>query len=163
VALELDEVRLLVAGQPWMKTEVSPAAHRIAMVHAAVGDDPHLVVDARETRRDGPTYTADTLEELHAEVEAAEFWFLLGADAAAALPAWKRLDRALELASFVEVTRPGHPAAGGAMVAPLEVPMLDISSTVLRARYARGAATRYLTPPAVDDYVRAHGLYGVAS
>lgn len=160
VALRLDEVRFLVAGQPWMKSVVTDVGHRLAMVEAAVADDPHFRIDDRETRRSGPTYTVDTLEELHQQESDAAYWFLVGADAAASLPDWDRVDRALRLATFVEVTRPGHRPVGGSSVNPLEVPLLEISSTDLRARYASGAATRYLTSPAVDDYVRNHGLYG---
>ncbi|MEX0868648.1 MAG: adenylyltransferase/cytidyltransferase family protein, partial [Nitriliruptoraceae bacterium] len=66
IDLGLDQVRLLVAGDPWMKRTVTPARHRIAMARAAVVEDQHLVVDPRETQRDGPTYTSQTLAELHA-------------------------------------------------------------------------------------------------
>lgn len=164
VELGLDEVRLLVAGEPWMKEPVSSAAERVALVEAAVADAPGLVCDAREMGRPGPTYTADTLAELQAEEPDSEFFFVLGEDAAAALPAWERIADAFALATFVVVTRPGNgPPDGSVLPGPvvhLEIPQLYVSSTDLRARFARGGATRWLVPPSVDAEVRRRGLYG---
>lgn len=168
VELPLDEVRLLVAGEPWMKGDApTPAADRVALAEAAVADDAHLTVDTREVERVGPTYTADTLAELAAEEPDTEWFFLLGEDAAATLPRWGRIEEAFALATFVVVTRPGHPAppahALPERVVHLEVPGLEVSSTQLRERYAAGCATRYLVPDAVDAAVRARGLYGTAT
>jgi nicotinate-nucleotide adenylyltransferase len=164
VELGLDEVRLLVAGEPWMKSAVSDAHDRVALVAAAVTDAPGLVCDAREVGRPGPTYTADTLAELRAEDPDAEYFFVLGEDAAAALPAWDRIADAFALATFVVVTRPGNePPDEASLPGPivhLEIPQLSVSSTDLRARFARGGATRWLVPPAVDAEVRRRGLYG---
>jgi nicotinate-nucleotide adenylyltransferase len=163
VELALDEVRLLVAGEPWMKGPTTPARHRVAMVAAAVAEDRHLVVDDRESRREGATYTADTLAELHREEPDADWWFILGEDAAAELPRWERAEEAFALATFVVVTRPGHhpPPAEElpAAVVHLQVPQLEVSSSELRERFAAGRATRYLVPDAVDRYVRSHRLY----
>ncbi len=166
VELPLDEVRLLVAGEPWMKGSTTPAAHRLAMAETAVADDRNLVVDGREVERDGPTYTADTLHQLHAEEPDARWWFLLGEDAAASLSRWNRVEEAFDLATFVVARRPGHPLPPDddlpGPIVSLEMPQLEVSSTELRARFADGRATRYLVPDAVDRYVRAHGLYGAA-
>lgn len=164
VELALDEVRLLVAGDPWMKSTPSPAEVRLAMARAAVAGDPHLSVDDCEVQRGGQTYTADTLAQLHAREPGTDWWFVLGEDAAAGLASWRRVQEAFALARFVVVTRPGV-AAPDARVLPdevvhLEVPQLEVSSTELRERFASGRATRYLVPDEVDDYVRAHGLYG---
>jgi nicotinate-nucleotide adenylyltransferase len=166
VELPLDEVRLLVAGEPWMKGAApTRAADRARLAAAAVDGDPHLVVDLREVDRPGPTFTADTLAELHAEEPDAELFFLLGEDAAAGLSRWKRIDEAFELATFVIVTRPGHPApeadALPARIVHLEVPQLEVSSTELRHRYAAGLGTRYLVPDRVEAAIRELGLYGV--
>ncbi|MFA9430826.1 nicotinate-nucleotide adenylyltransferase [Egicoccus sp. AB-alg2] len=163
VDLGLDQVRLLVAGDPWMKRTVGEAHHRVAMAQAAVVDDAHLHVDARETERDGPTYTVETLEALHHEEPDVTWHFLLGADTTARLDEWQRIEDAYRLARFVAVTRPGHEVrldpVAAQHVDELEVPRLEISSTELRARYAEGRATRYLVPEAVDRYVRRHQLY----
>jgi nicotinate-nucleotide adenylyltransferase len=165
VELGLDEIRLLVAGEPWMKgTAPTPARQRLAMVRAAVAEDDHFVVDERELGRSGPTYTADTLAELHAEEPDTAWFFVLGEDAAGELPSWERVGEAFALATFVVVTRPGHgtpPASElpGSLV-HLEVPQLEVSSTQLRERYRAGLATRYLVPLTVDACIRERGLYG---
>ena len=165
VLLGLEEVRLLVAGDPWMKSTVSDAEHRLELCRTAVARQPGLTVDDREVRRSGPTYTADTLREL-ADTEPDTDWvFLLGADAALDLPAWEGGDEAMRLAEFVVVTRPGHPLDARApdpvaRLRRLPVPEIAISSTELRDRYRDDAPTRYLVPPDVDDLVRGLGLYG---
>ncbi len=164
VELALDEVRLLVTGDPWMKSTTSAPDERVAMARAAVADDPHLGVDDREVRREGPTYTADTLGELRAEEPDVDWWFVLGEDAANGLSRWERVGEAFALARFVVVTRPGHAAPDASElpddVVHLEVPHLEVSSTELRTRFREGKATRYLVPIAVDAHVRDRGLYG---
>lgn len=164
VELDLDEVRMLVAGEPWMKTAVSDALDRVALVEAAVADAPRLHCDAREVGRPGPTYTADTLAELRVEDPDAEYFFVLGEDAAHALPDWERIGDAFALATFVVVTRPGNEPPDESLlpgpVVHLQIPQLYVSSTDLRERFARGGATRWLVPPAVDAEVRRRGLYG---
>jgi nicotinate-nucleotide adenylyltransferase len=164
VELGLDEVRLLVAGDPWMKSTESSARDRVALVRAAVQGAPGIEVDDREVRRGGPTYTADTLAELTAEEPDVAWHFLLGVDAAVELPRWERGAEALALATFVVVTRPGHgieEATAAVRALPqLAVPELDISSTELRQRYREGGPTRFQVPPQVDDLVRDLGLYG---
>jgi nicotinate-nucleotide adenylyltransferase len=165
VELGLDELRLVVAGTPWMKPAVTPVADRLALVRAAVDELPGLVVDDREARRPGPTYSADTLAEVRAEEPDAELFFVLGEDAAWDLPEWERVEEAFGLATFVVVTRPDSPAPDEARlpgpIVLLRIPQLRVSSTELRERFADGRATRWLVPPAVDAEVRRRGLYGV--
>ena len=136
------------------------------MAELAVADRDEVQVDARETERDGPTYTVDTLEDLRAEGHT-ELVFLLGVDAAASLPKWHRGGDALALARFVVVTRPGYTlpddVAADDRLERLEVPPLAISSTLLRARFATGAPVRYQLPDAVAEYAREHDLYGAQS
>ena len=164
VELELDQVRLLVAGDPWMKSTESSAEDRVALVRAAVDGAVGIEADDREVRRGGPTYTADTLTELATEEPDVAWHFLLGADAAVELPRWERGTEALELATFVVVTRPGHgvenATADVRALPQLAVPELDISSTQLRQRYRTRGPTRFQVPPQVDDLVRDLGLYG---
>lgn len=161
--LGLDEVRLLVAGDPWMKRSTSPVEHRVAMARLAVEDNDALVVDERETARPGPTYTAETLEELRSEEPDTDWWFLIGADALERLADWHRAADALRLATFVAVTRPGYhlDLSGGLLgdVVRLEVPLIGVSSTDLRRRVAAGEAIRYLVPRRVERYIRDRALY----
>lgn len=163
VELGLDQVRLLVAGDPWMKDRITPAPERVRLAEAAVHGDPYLAVDDREVARDGPTYTADTLEELCAEEPETRWFFLVGVDAANAFDRWERVDAAFALATFVVIPRPGYapqlPEPYASQVQQLEVPRIDVSSSDLRERYRTGRATRYLVPDAVDAEVRSQGSY----
>ena len=163
VDLQLDEVRLLVAGDPWMKRTVAPAAVRVALTEHAVAGSDGLMCDDREVTRDGPTYTVDTLEDLTAASPNTEWFFIVGDDAAADLERWHRHDDLLRLATFVVVRRNGELASGPvAAMQALDVPLIGISSSDVRQRYADGRATRHLVPLAVDDEICRRGLYGAA-
>lgn len=167
VTLELAEVQFVVAGRPWMREDFSKAEHRVSMVQLAVKDNPAFRLDRREVDREGATYTADTLEALTVEIPEAALYFLVGADAAAKMEDWRSVEKALELATFVAVTRPGHqverkgPILG--QLEWLEAPAIDISATELRRRFGAGEAVRYQLPRTVEEYVRYHGLYGAAA
>ncbi len=167
VTLQLTEVHLVVAGQPWMRDDVSQAEHRLSMVQLAAEDNSAFRVNRSEIEREGPTYTADTLEQLSIEKPDAALCFLVGADAAAKMEDWHRIEKALELATFVAVTRPGYevertgPILG--RLERLEVPALGISGSDLRRRFRVGEAVRYQLPRTVEDYVRQRGLYGAKS
>lgn len=159
--LELDEVRLVVAGDPWMKETTTPAPVRVELARLAVADNDELEVDDRECRRDGPTYTIDTLLEVRDEHPEAELFFLLGADAAQRLGQWNRSEGLFVLATFVVVNRPGHPMPDlPEQVRQLEVPPMDVSSTQLRALAGRGRSLRYLVPEAVRRRIGEYALYG---
>ncbi|MFN2556217.1 MAG: nicotinate-nucleotide adenylyltransferase [Nitriliruptorales bacterium] len=166
VTLQLSEVHLVVAGQPWMRDDFSQVEHRLSMVQLAAEDNATFRVNRSEVDREGATYTADTLEEIRSERPDADLYFLVGADAAAKLEDWHRVEKALELATFVAVTRPGYdverkgPILG--RLERLEVPAIDISGSDLRRRFGAGEAVRYQLPRTVEDYVREHGLYGAS-
>lgn len=165
-ALALDRVLLVVANVPWQKVgtrTISPAADRLAMVEAAVGDVAGLEASAVEIERGGPSYTADTLAALHGADPDAELFVVLGADAAAGLETWERVEEVRRRAELVVVERPGEPAP----VAPdgwrwthVEVPRLEVSSTDLRDRVADGRPLDFLLPPAVISCIAERRLYG---
>ncbi|MDZ7673879.1 MAG: nicotinate-nucleotide adenylyltransferase [Acidimicrobiales bacterium] len=164
-ALDLDRVLLVVANQPWQKTgtrRVTPAADRLAMVEAAVGPVAGLEASAVEIRRGGDSYTADTLAELDREDGDAELFLVLGADAAAGLSTWDRVDEVRDRATLVIVDRPDVRRADipdGWTWQHVEVPRLDVSSTDLRARVADGRPLDYLVTPDVITCIRDRRLY----
>lgn len=161
--LELDEVLLVPTGQPWQKSDraVTSAEHRYRMTLLATDRSPFRVSRV-DIERVGPTYTVDTLRDLHAEYDPAELYFISGADALAGLPTWREPETLRSLAHMVGVTRPGHQM--GVTVPPtsvtvLDIPSLDISSTMCRQRVAEGLPIDYLVPAAVAEYIRKHSLY----
>lgn len=166
--LELDEVVFLPAGQPWQKkADATAAEHRYLMTVLATAANPAFSVSRHEIDRDGPTYTVRTLREIKATLsEDASLFFITGADAILNILTWKDADECLELAEFVAATRPGFDLhkleAQGlrARIRVLDVPALAISSTDVRARFAKGGPVRYLIPREVEEFARKHGLYG---
>lgn len=159
--LDLDRVRFVPAGQQPLKAGHHAAAeHRVAMVEAAIRDNPRFLLDAREARRPGPSYTVDTLRALAAEAPGDALFFLLGADAAREIAAWRDAEGIAALATIVVLTRPGaalpaHPLVGRV----LEVPGVDVSATQIRDAVGCGRSIRYLVPRAVEEYIVSHGLY----
>ena len=163
-ALQLDRVLLVVANDPWQKAgrKVTPAADRLALVEAAVGDVDGIEASALEIERGGVSYSADTLRQLRDEDPTRELFLVLGSDAAAGLPTWERVDDVRALAEIVVVARPGAEDAEsppGWSWAIVEAPRLDVSSTDLRARVADGRPLDYLLTPAVIDCIRERHLY----
>ncbi|MFA5884201.1 MAG: nicotinate-nucleotide adenylyltransferase [Acidimicrobiia bacterium] len=162
-ALGLDRVLLVVAGDPWQKRGrvVASAEDRLALVRAAVAGVEGVEASAIEVERSGPSVTADTLEALRAPDR--ELFLVLGADAVANMPTWKRLADTRSLATIVVVERAGdldvHPPGEGWSVAHVRVPRLDIASTDLRARLAAGRPVDGLVPESVLTEIRRRCLY----
>ena len=107
---DLDEVVFVPTGAPWQKSdrEVSPAEHRYLMTVIATASNPRFWVSRVDIDRDGPTYTIDTLRDLHAAMPDVELYFITGADALADIFTWRDADELFELANFVGCTRPGY-------------------------------------------------------
>ena len=164
--LELDRVMLLVANDPWQKADmpVTPALDRLAMVQAAVADVDGLEASDLEITRGGMSYTADTLATLRRVHPDSELFVILGSDAAALLPTWKRVEEVRANATLVVVTRPGADTAAppsGWDHRVVEVPRLEVSSTDLRARFVDGRPLDWLVTPPVVHVIRQRGLYAV--
>ncbi len=170
-SLALDELLWIPAGQPWQRQHrLAGAGHRAAMVGAAIAGEPRFVLDGRELRRSGPSYTLDTVRELEAERPGAALFLLIGEDQYQRLPTWHRWD---ELLAHVTLAVAGRgaprpaPAALASVAHRLErLPMvpMDVSATAIRAHLARGGAAADLVPamvPAeVARYIDSHRLYG---
>jgi nicotinate-nucleotide adenylyltransferase len=191
-AFDLPDVLVLPSRVPPHRA-VQPLAspfHRFAMACLAVSGLPRLRASDDELRSEGPSYTADTLDRLHASgVEASQIFFITGADAFADIATWKRYPEVLDLANFVVVARPGHhldalasklpaladrmrtvPAAGAVaatggktVIYLLHAPTPDVSSTVVRDRLRRGGAITGLVPPLVETHIHQHKLYSPLS
>jgi nicotinate-nucleotide adenylyltransferase len=162
----LDEVIFVPTGDPWQKADVSPAEHRYLMTVIATASNPRFRTSRVDIDREGPTYTIDTLRDLHREVPDADLYFITGADALAEIFTWRDADELFELASFVGCTRPGYamdPTTLAAIpadrVTMVEIPALAISSTECRQRTSKGEPVWYLVPDGVVQYIAKHHLY----
>lgn len=178
-ALGLERVLFIPNRQPPHKPDqrVTPAADRLAMVRAAIADNPAFDVSTVEIDRQGPSYTSDTLEALRAERLAAggssasgELALILSVEALAGLATWHEPARVLALATLVVAPRDGFPDVGpeaiarlvpgaDARVVTLDGPRMRLSASEIRARAAAGRSLRYLVPDAVAAYIGDHDLY----
>lgn len=170
-ALQLDRLLLIPAGDPWRKqgTGVTPARHRYAMAAAAVAErGGGFEISDIELRRDGPTYTLDTIIQLRA-AGTQQLWWIMAADALADLPNWHQPGQIVTKSRLGVARRPGTEVSGAELDRLLPglarwvdwVPMepVDLSSTELRRRLREGGDARGDIPRAALDYIRANGLY----
>ena len=166
---DLDEVIFVPTGQPYQKgtRKVSAAEDRYLMTVVATASNPRFSVSRVDIDRPGPTYTIDTLSEIHAKNDPDdELFFITGADALAEILTWHAADELFTLAHFVGCTRPGHRLSGAGLpdgkVSLVEIPALAISSTECRARTGAGQPVWYLVPDGVVQYIAKRGLYAKA-
>ena len=187
-AFGLEQVHFIPTAVPPHRNEpkASPA-HRLAMTRLATLGNPRFVVDGRELKRAGTSYTFDTLAEFRSEVGDRPLCLLMGADAFVALTTWHRWNELFDLAHFVVARRPGFPleqlasslpgqlraqylrrhsedpaalnATPAGNIVAHELTALDVSATELRTLIKRHASLRYLLPDAVIAYIEEHGLY----
>ncbi len=184
-AMRLDEVRLMPTGRSWQKAAGGATAEqRLEMIRlalAGIAPAERLIVDDREVRRDGPTYTVDTLCELRAELGAEPALVLvIGSDQLRNLASWHRWRELFGLAHLAATQREQVPldalpadveaelaargrdalpdAPAGAIVF-FRMPAVAVSATALRAQLARGERPDGLSPPAVLDYIESNRLY----
>ena len=169
--LDLDRVLLIPAGIPPHKPiddEPGPE-HRLELCRLAVGDDPRFTVSDLELRRDGPSFTVDTLKTLRTQSPSDELFLILGGDIAAGLPRWHEPERVLELATVAIAKRRGTSKAavqdalaqltGGERARFFQMPRIGISSTMVRRRVRAGQPIRYFVPDGVMHYIETHRLY----
>jgi nicotinate-nucleotide adenylyltransferase len=172
VQLELDKVLFVPVGVAPHRTlddDPGPEA-RLEMVELAIADDEHFTTSRIEMDREGPSYTADTLEQLRAESPDDELFLILGGDQAAALASWHEPEKVLERATLAVFERLswGRNAivikigrlAGARDVRYLDMPLIQVSSSSIRRRVREGVPIRYLVPDKVVEYIATHELYG---
>ena len=170
-SLQLDEVRVLPTGQAWHRSaSLTDAVHRLAMTRLAFAEVPQAMVDEREIRRNGPSYTVDTLRELATEHPGARLFLLIGDDQRRSLPGWHHIGEIARLAIICAAARDPQVASWHRGVAsdsnvteppiqPLPMPLMPISATDIRERMSRQADVTTLLAPDVERYIHEHHLY----
>ncbi len=155
-ALELDRLLVVPAARPPHRGATLPAEVRLDLVRRAFDGDERIEVSDLEFRREGPSYTVDTLARIREERAPDELWCVIGADQLPELSDWHHPDRILELARLAVMSRgadlPGpDEAPGGVAFRPVPVTRVELSSTRVRERLAAGRPVRYLVPEAVRE------------
>jgi nicotinate-nucleotide adenylyltransferase len=175
IRLGLGEVQFLPAGMPPHKPEqiLSSNSDRLAMLELAIGDTPDFSICRIDIDRDGPSYTADTVELLKAGFgDDVELYFLMGHDSLRDLPRWHQPWRITQHARLGVARRPGVMVSLDDVYAAIpstrnridlvDVPLIGVSSTDIRQAVATGGPFRFQVMPAVADYIVAKGLYDLS-
>jgi nicotinate-nucleotide adenylyltransferase len=171
--LHLDRVLLIPNGQPPHKPSLEDEPgpeHRLELCRRAIGHDPRFEVSDLEIRREGPSYTVDTLSSLRSLMPDSELFLIVGGDVAAELPTWCEPERVLSLATLAVARRRGTTRAsidealstltGGDRAEFFRMPRIGISSTEIRKRVQLQEPITYLVPEPVANYIDEHRLYG---
>lgn len=174
-AHELNKVLFVPCSTPPHKRPrtLAPSHHRLAMVEAAIEGDLRFECSDIETRREGVSFSVETVREIGRQYPAGELFFIIGGDSLFELHLWKDIYTLLSLCAFITVTRPGfelvHVDPDQLRLQPpwperllrgvTRSRLIDISSSDIRHRIAEGLSIRYLVPPAVEMYIAEHHLY----
>jgi len=172
-SLDLAEILFIPTAQTPLKEDLPMSAveHRVQMVRLAIADYPHFKLSTVEIDRPGTSYTVDTISELRDKLGAEnELFFIVGWDSLAQLYRWKEPARIVRMCRLVAVPRPGYslpdldslekdvPGLSQKLIV-LNKPEIDISSTSIRERVARGLSVNHLVPAQVADYIEQNRLY----
>lgn len=134
----------------------APADIRCEMIQAAIEGEKYFELDRCEVEREGPSYTVDTARLYREKFPEAQLYYLVGDDNLEELNTWREVDQLKELVQFVVLTRAGVPFLSGL---PIISRNIELSSTEIRNRVARGSSIRYMVPVATCDVIKKHRLY----
>ena len=159
--LGLDQVLLMPEYQPPHvdKKETIPEHHRLKMLELAIEGIEGLAIETIELERKGISYTYDTMKILTEQNPDTDYYFIIGADMVDYLPKWYRIDELVDMVQFVGVQRPRYKAGPSYPVIWVDVPLMDISSSMVRDFLAQGRKPNFLLPQPVLDYIEKEGLY----
>ncbi len=168
-ALSLDSVWFMPAQTPPHKHgQITGVEHRAEMCRLAVDLDSRFEFSNLDLQGDAPSYTSDLLERLHTLIPEAELIFLIGADSLVNFPTWHEPEKILSLASLGVAERPGSVVEASCLdalpglrerVQLFDSPLIELSSTEIRARRQAGKSITYLVPERVENYILENGLY----
>lgn len=165
----LDEVWFMPSHIPPHKHQAGVSGEqRLAMVEAAIQSHPRFRPLDIELRRGGVSYTVDTIKELRGQHSDLELYFIIGADMVNYLPKWEGIEELTDMITFIGLQRPGSfleldtlPPFIQEAVLLADMPLVDISSSLIRKRISGGHSVRYMVPETVYDYIVRSGLYGI--
>ncbi len=173
--VKLDQVLFVPAALPPHKQQqaLTSFGQRVEMLNLAISGNPAFRIGELEKDRPGPSYTVDTLTQLHQARPGDELCFILGSDSLHELPLWYQPRRILELATLLVNARAGWPVSAETDLRTMlqldadfplrwqviEAPLIAVSSRDIRKRIAEGRSVRYMIPRAVEAYIADKGLY----
>ncbi|WP_239254013.1 nicotinate-nucleotide adenylyltransferase [Listeria ilorinensis] len=159
--LDLDKVIFLPNAIPPHKEASGLVTDddRIQMLKLSTADKAYFEIDERELKRQGKSYTYDTMKEMTSEHPEIDYYFIIGGDMVEYLPKWYHINELMELVQFVGVGRPSYPLSTPYPIVWVKVPESDLSSTAIRERLKQGVPIETLVPKQVAAYIKEHQLY----
>ncbi|MFZ7333515.1 nicotinate-nucleotide adenylyltransferase [Streptococcus pluranimalium] len=159
--LGLDQVYLMPEFEPPHvdHKETIDEKHRLKMLELAIQDVQGLDIETIELERKGISYTYETMKLLTEKNPDVDYYFIIGADMVDYLPKWHKIDELIQMVQFVGVQRPKYKAGTSYPVIWVDVPLMDISSSMIRDFIKKDRQPNYLLPKPVLDYIEAEGLY----
>lgn len=159
--LDLEKILFIPSAIPPHQIEKGTisAEHRIAMLERTIGDNGSFEIDEIEINRGGKSYTYDTIKELKEKNPEVEFYFIIGADMVEDLPNWYKIDELIKMVQFVAVNRPNYDSKTPYPVIVVDVPDIDISSSLIRQKVKDDCSINYLVTSETKEYIESEGLY----
>ena len=169
----LDEILFIPSGRSYMKreAEVLDRHGRYEMTRLAIEDNPAFSISDIEVKREGNTYTCDTLSQLKEQEPETEFYFIVGADSLFSMETWRKPESIFSSCTVLAAVRDDKDSEKlqeqiacleekfGAHIHQITFKEIDISSTDIRMRLANGQSIRYMVPDKVISYIEEHHLY----
>ena len=141
------------------KKETIDEYHRYSMLKMAIAGIEGLGIETIELERRGVSYTYDTMKLLREKNPDTDYYFIIGADMVDYLPKWHKIDELATMVQFVGVQRPRYKAGTSYPVIWVDVPLMDISSSMVRDFIKQGRVPNFMVPHEVLDYIEEKGLY----
>ena len=160
--LKLDRIILVPTYLPPHKdnSDIAPANDRLAMVKLAISGNRYFSISGLEIKRDGRSYTIDTIKEFKTIYPNDDLYFIIGSDLLKYLDEWKDLVEIIKMVKFIVATRPGYPLEKiPAYISTVAIRAVDISGFEIRRCVKENKSFRYLVPELVYKYIIKNKLY----
>lgn len=160
--LVLDKVIFVPCYLPPHKdnSDIASAAMRLMMLKLAISGNQYFSVSDIEIKRDGRSYTIDTMKEFKIRYPQDELYFVIGSDLLNYLSDWKDLDEIIKMVKFIVATRPGYPLEKiPSYIKTMAIRAVDVSGFEIRKCIKENKSFRYLVPEAVHKYIIRNKLY----
>lgn len=160
--LELDKIIFVPTYLPAHKnnSDIAPAPARFTMIKLAIKHNRYFSISDIEIKRNGRSYTIDTINEFKKIYSKDELYFITGSDLLKYLDEWKDLDDILKMVKFIVASRPGYPLEKiPSYISTLEIRAVDVSAFEIRQCIKQNKSFRYLVPEAVFNYINKKKLY----
>lgn len=160
--LDLDEVWFMPNQEPPHKKKSVSISNedRLHMLKLAIKGNDRFKIQTLELERNGPSFTIDTMRLIKSQYKDTLFYFIIGADMIEYLPKWHKIDELVKLVHFVGVERPKYSHNTAYPVLFVDVPAMNVSSSMIRERLKSGKTVRYLLPDSIIEYIEENHLYG---